>query len=65
LCQAGEYSETDVNLDTIRCHPCPVGSYNPDIMSSKCENCASTETTLGTGKKSKDDCIGKFFIKCF
>ena len=59
VCQAGEYYYTDEITDDIRCRPCAVGTYNPNRMASQCEKCASGETTLGTGKKSKDDCIGE------
>lgn len=60
VCLAGQYYYTDAVTRIIKCNPCDIGTFNPNVMVDTCQTCPDGKSTLLPGAKLSDQCISKY-----
>ncbi|XP_060606891.1 thyroglobulin-like [Ruditapes philippinarum] len=53
-----------LNETSDKCDQCPAGQYKDIESESTCSICPSGFTTLGSGSKSRLDCVSKYLSVC-
>ena len=61
VCEPGHYSASWG--PTVRCLPCPPGTYSDSALSHKCHKCPQLAPISEAGSDSRDDCHAMSRIK--